>query len=91
MNAVAIMVGDDGRVTVGAMPQEMMMEMSGRGEEPGEGGMPGMGAEGGEGSKMQPAQDIDSALAIAKELLANPQAQAAQGETGPAMAPDGGG
>lgn len=40
-------------------------------------------------SQMQPAQDIDSALAIAKDLLTNPQAQEAQ-QAGPAMAPDGG-
>lgn len=85
MNAIAIMVGDDGKVTVGAVPQEMMQEMMGS-EEPGEAGTE-MGA--GKPAAMQPAQDIDSALAIAKDLLANPQAQQAQ-QAGPAMAPEGG-
>lgn len=41
---------------------------------------------------MKPAQDIDSALAMAKDLLANPPAQGAEAgqEMGPAMAPGGG-
>lgn len=39
---------------------------------------------------MKPAQDIESALAIAKDLLTNPQAQTAAAAPGPAMAPGGG-
>ncbi|MDA8260577.1 MAG: hypothetical protein M0Z99_33920 [Betaproteobacteria bacterium] len=88
MNAVAIMVDDQGKVSVGQMPQEMMTELMGGGEGANEAPDQGQGQDQGEpgaSSVMQPAQDVDSALAMAKQILAAPA-----GQQGPAAAPGGG-
>ena len=68
MVTVMIKAGDDGQVTVGVMPAEMMAMHEGK----------EMGA-------MQPAQSVDDALQMAKDLLTNPQS-----EQGPTQAPGGG-
>lgn len=83
MKAVSIMVGDDGNVSVGAMPKEMMAQMMG-------GGGKGMMAGGEKGGMMQPAESVDSALEMAKQILAAPAEGGEAAEMGPAMAPGGG-
>lgn len=60
---VEIEVDDQGQVTVGVCPPEQ--------ETPGE--------EQQDKQYMQPAQSVEEALTTAKDLLTNPQAQAAEG------------